>query len=71
MPKVSITLSEDMWEWWQANKWINLSQLAERELRRLRTLEERNLGNCPSCGNEKLKFVDGKRYKCTRCGFLY
>ncbi|UCF07247.1 MAG: hypothetical protein JSW28_06225 [Thermoplasmata archaeon] len=71
MPKVSITLSEEMWQWWQANKWINLSQLAERELKRLRILEERSLGNCPSCGNAKLKFVDGLHYKCTKCGFVY
>ena len=51
MPKVTITLSEEIWKWWKDNPWINLSQLAERELNRIRTLEERVLGTCPKCGN--------------------
>jgi ribosomal protein S27AE len=71
MPKVNITLSQEIWEWWKANQWINLSQLAEKELWRLRRLHERSLGNCPKCGNAKLKFVDGVRYECLECGFVY
>ena len=70
MPKVTITLSKDIWKWWKNNPWINLSQLAERELKRIRTLEERVLGTCPECGSEKLRF-DGKTYHCAKCGFEY
>ena len=32
MKKVTITISDDIWEWWKDNPWINLSQLAERSL---------------------------------------
>lgn len=70
MKKVTITLSEEIWKWWKDNSWINLSQLAERELNRIRTLEERVLGTCPECGNPKLRF-DGKAYRCSKCGFVY
>ena len=70
MPKVTITLSDEMWGWWKENGWINLSQLAEKELKRLRTLEERVIGNCPKCGGTKLKF-DGKTYRCAKCKFEY
>jgi len=70
MKKVTITLNDDIWNWWKRNPWINLSQLTERELHRIRTLEERTLGICPKCGNEKLKF-DGKKYRCSKCGFEY
>lgn len=28
-------------------------------------------GNCPNCGFDQIKFVDGVNYKCTRCGKLY
>ena len=70
MKKVTITLSDEAWKWWKDNAWINLSQLAERELNRLRMLEERVLGNCPECGNEKLKF-NGKKYRCAKCGYEY
>jgi tRNA(Ile2) C34 agmatinyltransferase TiaS len=70
MPKVTITLSKEIWEWWKKNPWINLSQLAERELLRIRTLEERVLGTCPRCGSEKLRF-DGKIYRCAKCEFEY
>ena len=75
MPKVNITLKQDIWEWWQANRWVNLSQLLEKELWRLRRMEElhqgaRDLGmeNCPKRGNTKLKFIDGVSNKCTKCG---
>jgi len=70
MPKVTITISDEMWEWWQRNKWINLSQLADRELRRMRSIDENNarVGGCPTCGHSKLKFIDGIRYRCTKCG---
>ncbi len=77
MPKVNITLSQEIWEWWKANRWINLSQFLEKELWRLRRMEEihqgaRDLstGNCPKCGNTQLKFIDGVNYKCTRCGSI-
>jgi tRNA(Ile2) C34 agmatinyltransferase TiaS len=70
MPKVTITLGEDIWKWWKKNPWINLSQLAERELKRIRMLEERVLGNCPKCANTKLRF-DGKTYRCSKCGYEY
>ena len=75
MPKVNITLSQDIWEWWKANRWINLSQLMEKELWRLRRMEELHQGvqstgqgNCPKCGSSKLKFIDGVNYKCAKCG---
>jgi len=70
MRKVTITLSDDSWKWWKNNPWINLSQLAERELNRIQALEERVLGTCPKCGSEKLRF-DGKTYRCANCGFEY
>jgi len=70
MKKVTITIDDDVWKWWKKNPWINLSQLAERELRRIRALEERVLGVCPKCGNAKLRF-DGKRYRCSDCGYEY
>jgi tRNA(Ile2) C34 agmatinyltransferase TiaS len=70
MKKVTITIDDDVWKWWKKNPWINLSQLAERELRRIRELEERELGVCPKCGNAKLRF-DGKRYRCATCGYEY
>ena len=70
MKKVTITLNEEVWKWWKDNTWINLSQLAERELLRLKALEERVLGTCPKCGSEKLRF-DGKTYNCAKCGFEY
>jgi tRNA(Ile2) C34 agmatinyltransferase TiaS len=70
LKKVTITISDDTWKWWKDNPWINLSQLAERELNRLKMLEERVLGTCPKCGSEKLKF-DGKTYRCAKCKFEY
>ena len=77
MPKVNITLGQDVWQWWEANRWINLSQLLEKELWRLRRMEEAprdnrgpGVGNCPECGNAKLKFIDGVSYKCSRCGSI-
>jgi len=70
MKKVTITLNDEVWDWWKKNSWINLSQLAEKELKRLRALEERVLGICPECGSEKLRF-DGTNYKCAKCGFEY
>ncbi len=70
MKKVTITLDEEVWKWWKKNPWINLSQLAERELKRIRALEERVLGTCPHCGSERLKF-NGKTYHCAKCGFMY
>jgi ribosomal protein S27AE len=70
MKKVTITLNDDIWEWWKNNSWINLSQLAEKELKRLKILEERVLGTCPECGSPKLRF-DGKTYKCGKCGYVY
>ena len=51
MKKVTITLGDEAWKWWKDNPWINLSQLAERELNRIKALEERVLGTCPECGN--------------------
>ena len=70
MKKVTITLSEEAWKWWKDNPWINLSQLAERELNRIRALEERVQGTCPKCSNPKLRF-DGKTYSCSKCGYEY
>ena len=70
MKKVTITLNDEIWKWWKDNTWINLSQLADRELNRLKALEERVLGNCPNCGSEKLRF-NGKIYRCVKCGFKY
>jgi ribosomal protein S27AE len=70
MKKVTITLNDDIWQWWKDNAWINLSQLAERELTRLKILEERVLGNCPKCSNVKLHF-NGTTYICTKCGYKY
>ena len=77
MPKVNITLNQDIWQWWKANRWINLSQLMEKELWRIRRIEEihqgaRDIGmdSCPKCGNTKLKFIDGVSYKCTKCGSI-
>jgi len=70
MKKVTITLSDEVWKWWKKNPWINLSQLAERELTRIRMLEERVLGTCPECKNPKLRF-DGKTYRCSKCGYEY
>ena len=70
MKKVTITLNDETWKWWKENLWINLSQLTERELNRLKALEERVLGTCPKCGNEKLKF-DGKNYRCVICKYVY
>ena len=77
MPKVNITLSQDIWQWWKANRWINLSQLLEKELWRIRRMEEihqgakaQGLGNCPKCGHAKLKFIDGVSYKCSKCGSI-
>ena len=70
MKKVTITLGDETWKWWKDNPWINLSQLAERELNRIRMLEERVLGNCPKCNNPKLRF-DGKTYSCSKCGYEY
>jgi tRNA(Ile2) C34 agmatinyltransferase TiaS len=67
---VTITLSEEIWKWWKNNPWINLSQLVERELKRIKYLEERTLGTCPECGAAKLKF-NGKVYKCAKCGYMY
>ena len=43
MKKVTITIDDETWKWWKKNPWINLSQLAERELKRIRILEERVL----------------------------
>jgi len=75
MPKVNITLTDDIWTWWKANRWINLSKLLEKELIRIKRLEEiqqgnvnQGMGSCPNCGNTKLKFIDGVNYKCSRCG---
>jgi len=70
MKKVTITLDDKIWKWWKANPWINLSQLAERELRRIKALEERVLGTCPQCGSAKLRF-NGKTYRCATCNFEY
>ncbi len=70
MKKVTITLNDVIWKWWKDNSWINLSQLAERELKRLKNLEERVLGNCPECGGEKLHF-NGKSFHCIKCGYKY
>jgi ribosomal protein S27AE len=70
MKKVTITLNDDIWKWWKENTWINLSQLAEKELTRLKILEERVLGNCPQCGGVKLNF-NGKNYICAKCGYEY
>jgi len=28
-------------------------------------------GNCPKCGFDQIKFIDGVDYKCTRCGEIY
>ena len=28
-------------------------------------------GNCPKCGFNEIKFIDGVDYKCTRCGEIY
>ena len=70
MKKVNITLNNDIWEWWKKNSWINLSQLAERELKRIKVLEERVLGTCPECESSKLRF-DGKTYHCGKCNYVY
>jgi len=70
MKRVTITLDDEIWRWWKQNSWINLSQLADRELRRIRALEERVLGTCPECGGAKLRF-DGTTYRCTACEFEY
>jgi hypothetical protein len=77
MPKVNITLSKDIHLWWKANRWVNLSQLLEKELWRLRRMEEIHqgtsdlgTGTCPRCGNNKLKFIDGVSYKCSKCGHI-
>lgn len=70
MKKVTITLSDEVWQWWKDNSWINLSQLAEKELCRIRELEDRVLGTCPECDSSKLRF-DGKIYSCAKCGFVY
>ena len=70
MKKVTITLENDIWKWWKENPWINLSALTDRELRRIRVLEERVLGTCPKCENPKLRF-DGKTYRCSKCGYEY
>lgn len=70
MKKVTITLSDEVWQWWKDNSWINLSQLAEKELNRIRALEERVLGICPECGGSKLRF-DGKTYRCAKCNYEY
>jgi hypothetical protein len=70
MKKVTITIEDDIWKWWKENSWINLSQLADRELRRIRALEERVLGTCPDCGNAKLRF-NSKTYQCSSCGYIY
>jgi len=70
MNKVTITLSNEVWKWWKKNPWINLSQLAERELKRMRMLEERVLGTCPKCSSEKLRF-DGAIYRCAKCNYEY
>ncbi len=77
MPKVNITLSQEIWEWWQANRWVNLSQLLEKELWRIHRMEaaryggaDAALGGCPRCGNQKLRFVDGVNYKCSKCGTI-
>jgi len=77
MPKVNITLEKDIWQWWKDNRWINLSKLLEKELWRLRRMEEIHqeklgpaTGNCPKCGNSKLKFIDGVSYKCGKCGSI-
>ena len=59
MKKVTITISDEIWKWWKDNPWINLSQLAERELSRIRALEERVLGTCPECG-QRLVLVKGE-----------
>jgi tRNA(Ile2) C34 agmatinyltransferase TiaS len=75
MPKVNITLNDDIWKWWKENRWINLSGLLEKELWRLRRMEEIHhgaqdvgLGNCPKCGSSQLEFIDGVSYKCKKCG---
>lgn len=34
--KVTISISEESWVWWQKNKWLKLSPLLEREIRKLR-----------------------------------
>lgn len=70
MKKVTITLDDNIWKWWKKNPWINLSQLTEKELRRLKALEERVLGTCPQCGSEKLNF-DGQTFRCAQCKFEY
>ena len=28
-------------------------------------------GNCPKCGFDQIKFIDGVNYKCARCGKIY
>ncbi len=30
-----------------------------------------NYGNCPKCGYDEIKFLDGVDYRCTRCGKTY
>ncbi len=70
MQKVTITLNDEIWSWWKKNGWINLSQLAEKELKRLRQMDERVLGNCPKCTSSKLKF-DGNDFRCAKCGYEF
>ena len=47
--------------------WDPYNDIAQK---RLKALEERVLGTCPKCGNEKLKF-DGKNYRCVICKYVY
>lgn len=34
--KVTISISEESWNWWQENKWLNLSGEVEKAIRRIR-----------------------------------
>ena len=34
--RINVNISEEAYEWWDKNRWLNLSQILEREIRKAR-----------------------------------
>ncbi len=54
-----------MWIWMIAEKGDDVPD----QHRKAELPEE--YGNCPKCGFNRIKFIDGVKYKCARCGEIY
>jgi hypothetical protein len=36
-----------------------------------KSISKEEYGNCPRCKCSEVKFVDGVKYKCVKCGYIY